>query len=490
MSKIYDPHIYLFAYHSSTAENSNLLYEKCDEILNRFGINNFNLKQRVNLHTESENVSVELLEENTVITGTAFSDFEGNIALDGKDINFIGTAYPLRIHDSYALALNFHLKDKDNQEVDTTFLGQFNQENSLLLDTIQSSLGQSIIITAKPQQDDALDNLAKECLNGLISNYPKKAKLVREGELFGSPIFEYRLAASHRDYQYILVWLITNEETERIYTKLYPEFIELLLEYNTIVQCYWQRRQIDDVLDQRYVYIDQKISKFEEMTFVDSLNEDTLKLLQQKLKSLAKTASEYTHWLRKLEEQRHLMSMSSRSYTKQLKSIQQKIEDEFDSGLGKDLSFLDSYKQTFQEYQEKINADVSNFVPRFELLSQAIASIRGVVEIEQAIIDRAKAKHDKRLANRLTVIGTGATSASLVTAASVLSAQSAPHIEAIEEIPPVKEFLSFLGLEPEPGKKDLADSIVAIGFSLIVGLVFGIVTWLMIKSTQTQRSKV
>ncbi len=107
-----------------------------------------------------------------------------------------------------------------------------------------------------------------------------------------------------------------------------------------------------------------------------------------------------------------------------------------------------------------------------------------MVEIEQAIIDRTKNKHDKELARKLTIVGTGVTTASLVTTASVLSAQSAPHIEAIKEISPIREILQGLGLNPIPGKKDLADSVVAISFSILIGLLFGLVTWIMIKNSQ------
>jgi hypothetical protein len=145
------------------------------------------------------------------------------------------------------------------------------------------------------------------------------------------------------------------------------------------------------------------------------------------------------------------------------------------------LSFAESYIKKFNRFQEQINADLGYFEPGSGLLSQAIASIRGLVEIDQAKSDRKKARREKQFTNTVTAVGTGVTSASFLTSASILSSQSSPHIKGIKKIFTGKYDLA------DPGRKtnDGWDSGVAICFPLIIGFLVGLVVWVHLKNGQS-----
>ncbi len=66
MSQIDSPSIDLFIYHSCNSENSYLIYEKCDEILEKFGIHEFHIKNRLNFDKESDSLYLDLLKEGEI----------------------------------------------------------------------------------------------------------------------------------------------------------------------------------------------------------------------------------------------------------------------------------------------------------------------------------------------------------------------------------------------------------------------------------------
>jgi hypothetical protein len=141
---VYAPNIHLFAYHLQNNQNPNLLYEKCDEILAKLNIPDFQLKQRVNLSKDAESLRVDLLKKEEIQNNNPSPPFAGKIILDNQDIKFEGFAYPLRIHDTYGLVLNIRRPEEENQQkteyVNLEILEKFNPDNCLLPDYIASSL--------------------------------------------------------------------------------------------------------------------------------------------------------------------------------------------------------------------------------------------------------------------------------------------------------------------------------------------------------------
>lgn len=94
------------------------------------------------------------------------------------------------------------------------------------------------------------------------------------------------------------------------------------------------------MLDADYEEIEQEIDKFKNMTESNNLNQ-----LQTQIKTLAKTASTYARYLRDLEEQRHTIAINKRNYTDKLRVIKSKVEQEYSSSLGNDISFLEEFSR-------------------------------------------------------------------------------------------------------------------------------------------------
>jgi hypothetical protein len=460
---IYAPNIHLFAYHLQTNKNPNLLYEKCDEILGKLNIPDFNLKQRVNLSKELETLRVDLLKEEEIKNDNPSPPFEGNFHLDNQTLKFEGFAYPLRIHDTYSLALNIRRPEEENNKtteyVNLSILEKFNPENCLSPDFIASSLGQTLVITVwlpeeqrqqyceawqlpddqQKLRDIDFKTLADECLKSFLPASQKPPQLQGNGQLFGSPIFEYSSPSDGTTNQHILVWLFCTQETDKKLADCYQDLIDLFGYRNKIIQSYRDSRKVYKLLEQDYKQIEQEIDEFEQLTKADSLSEADLQQLQNQLKNLAKIASSYAHLLRDLEEQKHTISINTRNYKEKVWIIKKKIGEEYSSFLGQDLSFLERFSsKNCRRFQEQIQASLGYCVPGSNLVNQAIASIRGIVEIEQARISRQQeinAKEERKLLeieqtrqkeaeqklqNSIAAIGTGIAAGSFFASSSGL----------------------------------------------------------------------
>jgi hypothetical protein len=250
----------------------------------------------------------------------------------------------------------------------------------------------------------------------------------------------------------------------RLYRQFsYQDLIDLFGYRNKIIQSYLDSRIVDQELGQDYKQIEQEIDKFEQLTKSDSLSEADLQQLQNQLKTLAKIAASYARLLRDLEDQKHTISINTQNYKDKLRIIKRKIGEEISSLLGQDLSFLEKFGiRNCRKFQEQIKADLGYCLPGSSLVNQAIASIRGIVEIEQARISRQqeinaqierqrreeveieqarisrqqesnaqierqrREEADKKLQNSIAAIGTGIAAGSFVASSSGLMTDPPP----------------------------------------------------------------
>jgi len=136
--------------------------------------------------------------------------------------------------------------------------------------------------------------------------------------------------------------------------------------------------------------------------------------LQEQLKQLFSKAVTYTRLLRKLEEFDKTIAINLYNYSENLQKICVKIESDEE-----ELSILNRFSIKSAPYiRSQIAADLGYFRHGTSLIEQAIASIRGIVEIEQARIDRenqielrdseqAEKKRSDRLERKIGAIGVG-----------------------------------------------------------------------------------
>ena len=170
-------------------------------------------------------------------------NYQWLIPPDGETLNFQpvsqpdnlqlnGSIYPLRIHDTYAADLTLYYQNT----VPVSKLKLFNPKGLLLANKIKTSLGQTLLLYAEPVVDEDYRTLADECVKAFVQDEIQPApKFITEGQLFGSPIFEYDNRNLNPAKQcHILVWLKRHPDTLKLVTQTFQDksvWLHLLLAF-------------------------------------------------------------------------------------------------------------------------------------------------------------------------------------------------------------------------------------------------------------------
>ncbi len=401
--KVYAPNIHLFAFHQRSGLSNDfspiglddtLLWQKCDEIFEKLEIDSLKLSEKLSTHKLSDSPRVDLLAGSHLKNDTLSLPFDGHVLLDDcQAIKIGGFVYPLQTHDSYALWLNLRRPDRENgqktPDVEMSLLGKLNPENCLLPEFIDSSLGQTLLITAwlsdghNYQDKLYLKELADQCIRAFISDPEKRPPFNRDGLLFGSPIFEYGIINQSPPYRHVLVWLLVNSVTEIKFSKCSTELMDLFYYRNKIVRTYKISRDIYQFIRGGYKDIESTVNLIQESCEGFDLKEDELMRFQELLKRIPKQALEYSRSLQDLEQCHHAIGINVQKYQQKLAQIQAKLQAD-------KLDFLEIFCQKNCPYlQEEIQADLRYFERGSGLLEKMLSAIRGIVEIE-------KTKHVKR----------------------------------------------------------------------------------------------
>jgi len=434
--KVYAPNVHLFAFHlihgsandsqADTNYNSELLWNKCRDIFAKFYID-----KELKIRNVSGYCRANLLEETT--NSNIILPLEGKIFLNNeKQVGISGCACALQIYDSHALGLNLRIPELDKNkkkmaEVDIAILKHFNPNQCFLPNQINSSLGQTLLLTVwlspEQQQDSTLwRKIADKCVQTFLREAPEKCpSLYQEGQLFGSPIFEYGIPSQSHVYEHILAWLFLGETANGKYSAkaddnlsfFYQEFIDLFFYRCKVIKAYQISREVYTDILRGYQNIKQALDGIEQniSSQPQSLTQAEMGDFKNKLRTLPQLALQYSGWLRDLDKYRLTIETNAKNYTEKLRQIQEKSPNE-------DLRFLSVFNQEVcGKFQQQIQVDLGYFVPSSDLIDKAINSIRGIVEIEQAESDRKREQQQKKLERIVALVGTGL-------AVSGLSAQS------------------------------------------------------------------
>ena len=404
--KISAPNVYLFAFqiHHDTKEN-NSLWHHCDNILAKF--TDKNITPHLKFPPNSP-YRVDLLP---------------NVALKfNSNTNSLieGIVQPIQIQDSYALFLNIGCPENEaTKNRDVSFIEKFNPENVLLIDGDDYFVGQTLLVTGlltddTPRDDTTLKTLADNCRDALFHGNSSPI-FYRSGKLFGSQIFEYDLINDIANYRHLLVWLFEDKQADKSFNACQQEILDLLFYRNKIVKSFQDSRKIYHELDREYRIIEKNMEilqqQFSRGTVLTSVQ---LQEFQEQLKQLFSKAVTYTRLLRKLEDYDNTIALNLNNYT----DILSKICDILGTDK-EELSILNNFSIKIAPYmRSQIAGDLGYFRHGTNLIEQAIASIRGIVEIEQARSDRTnqlalrksedKEKYrDDRLQSTVQAIGVG-----------------------------------------------------------------------------------
>ena len=235
--------------------------------------------------------------------------------------------------------------------------------------------------------------IADECLKEVF-HQNTVPPFYRQGELFDSPIFEYGLPNQSSQYQQVLIWLFTKQETGNKFGQSYQQLLDLFFHHSKIIKAYKDSRAIYKDLDKKYRDIESEVNKILELKNNQDITRQDLKKLQNQLKAFPTLGLEYTRLLLSLEDSQNTIVINADNYSDKLAQIKHNLN-------GENLDFLEIFlNKNCVTFKRQIQADLGYFQHGSQLLDQAVNSIRGIVEIEQA-------KSDRSLETTVQVLGMG-----------------------------------------------------------------------------------
>lgn len=291
--------------------------------------------------------------------------------------------YPKKLSDNYALLINIYRPQAEGFDgVKLSEVGEFNPNQCLTLKNDPHFIGETLLITAflsqsKPNKAEALRTNAEDLLKQLLGFCPD---FYQADRFLESYILEFSQPKISQNRYLVLFYFA--ESTPKQIQEIYWDLPELFLYYHKITNVFQQSRKYADELDKLIREEIESKSKLPELL--------DLELLKNQLKEILKTAPTYTFKVRNLEDTLNTIDIHIRNYELILKRLQVETSDRLDLFS----RFAERESQTFRL---QIQADLNYSKPGAQLLDQAISSIRGLVEIDQAESDRnAEAREKER----------------------------------------------------------------------------------------------
>jgi hypothetical protein len=312
----------------------------------------------------------------------------------------------------------------ENKDLEITELGNFNPNNLILADSYEDWLGQTIFITYKFKKDvdhtpEKLKELADGCVNNLLPA-SHRPLLYRTTKLWNFPIFEY---ISHQGQLQVFVYLI-DDSREKLLGRILQPVFELFYHRHKINKAFIDSRATRDLAHDSYREIENIIEELETKLVVKQ--DQYLHELKTNVKHLLHDCLDYQRILQTLEDFDNTISIHVYNYQQKLSEIIEKCQLQ-----PEDLTTFSLFiEKTSPYFQRQIKGDLGYFQHGTNLIETAIASIRGIVEIEQA-------ESDRNLQKTIQAVGFGIGAAGVV-------ATSAPYwIKPDPEVIPInKPFVS------------------------------------------------
>jgi hypothetical protein len=257
-------------------------------------------------------------------------------------------------------------------------------------------IGQTVMLFAQPEEGSDLKKLAQDCSLGLGLD---QDAYLRPGELFGSSIFEEQ-ACGH-----FWFWFDTNPSTKNEIQEKWHEIRKLLLYRSKVLYAYRQAKtasQRADELHLELIGVCQQVQEAVEVKVVGTSLEQRqqeLETLKERLKEISQIGFNIFEEIRFLKYSQNTIRVNSANYL------------HFYKELGSPVFLREFYQQSQRQLLEQVTSDLNYITPSYDLANQAIATIRGFINIEQARCeqdnqmleerrDEEKAKRDRELQDR------------------------------------------------------------------------------------------
>jgi hypothetical protein len=489
-NKIYAPNIHFFAFHLQESSiikvydrksivDKDWLWRTCDEIiLNIFPDKNFKFKTYLDFKKQPNNPYVILSDINSLknlpkpkdnnfyISGAI--PIEDTVTLNNLSVRIQGFALPIKIYNNYGLWLNLGCPKQENSritnQVDISLLRNLNPNNILLSADKKGFSGQLILITGWllgadiRKSSQQLQEYADECLRAFLPDNSPMLPLNRVGELFGSPIFQYGLDKDLPSSGNIIVCFFRGNKAHNKFYYSKDQILYLFFYRAQIIKSFQDAIKLLKLLRNLDQYIIKDIKNLQKLGKNRTLSQAELDEFQFQLTRLPIQIQSYESLKAKINISKNTIDDKVDKYKITLEKIRSKFQDE-------DMSFLETItNQTWPYYQEQIEANLIYLEHGSKLITNAIASIRGQLAIEQTEIANKRIENqefsDLNLQLTIFAVGSGLSVGGIV---SQIIADGSNH-------PPIiKDHFS-----------QYSYYITATIYSFLVGVIFGLIFWVIL----------
>jgi hypothetical protein len=325
--------------------------------------------------------------------------------INQNGLTISGNLQPFLLHDTYAFDLSLYPEDPD-QDITGPKLNLF-RPSSLFLDSSENTLGETIWIWGQTEIDD---EKCQDVADRFVKIFLKKTnftdRLVDEGKLFKVPLFQYEISQGNQPNKLykILVW-IDNKAINPDITPVYDDLIGSLWTRHKIEYAYENARESYSEARKVYSQLEAKIKYFKQ--------NQPLEELQTILELMPELSMQYQRQLRNLQAHYTTIKTNQINYQTYLQKFWQS---------GDISSWQDFGETTCKRYLDQIETYLEYIKPGKDLIREFINTLRGLVEVEQAKLDRAEAirekNSDRELQTLITIVGVGIGTAGVVATAS------------------------------------------------------------------------
>lgn len=403
-----------------------------------------------------------------------------------------GFYYPVRMSDMYGLLLDCSVSDKRTAQP-AKCIKQIKAEIERRLGGNSATVGQTWLIYGQlPDPGQNPEDVAQICYKALFPWANWQDDFQGQGHLLGGTVFEldsFKLllqetvnksedsAASKSrvfDCHHVIIVLYPTDKAAKAGAELMYDWMRLFAYRAKILWAYGQTRELKQYLKQDYITIQDCLRQIRGNEY-ENLPLSQLKDILNQARSIV---SDYTIDVDELGYQLRTIAINLDNYKKRSEIIAQRLTSEEFSALATELSdiaFLANFSNLVTEkYLLQVEKDYENLSPGLQRLEFAIATIRGLVEVDRA-------RQERRFQNNITIAGWGLAAAAI---AASLSAQF-PYVIVPVEVLTTEQSLdteAIASVESNPSfPAAWVPPVRSLGYSLVAGLLFMAIAWLWIK---------
>ena len=478
MNTIIYPTVDLFLYdlRDGLGDNSETLEENWDKFKQKMPKI---LHERLRFDSGFESEYEELLPKKNEFYPFSNQDYEGFY-------------YPVRMSDMYGLLLDCSVSDKLTPQP-AKCIKQIKAEIKRRLGETSAPLGQTWLIYGQlPHPGQNPQDVAQICYKALFPWENWQENFRGQGHLLGGTVFEldsFKVLLQETvnqsedsavsqsrcfDSHHVIIVLYPTTNAAQTGAKFHFDWMRLFAYRAKILWAYGQTRELKQRLKQHYITLQDCLQEI----YGNQYQNLPLNQLKDLLNQARSIVSDYTIDVDEFGYQLRTIAINLDNYKKRSEIIAQRLTSEEFSAFAtqpSDIAFLANFSNLVTEkYLLQVEKDYENLSPGLQRLEFAIATIRGLVEVDRA-------RQERRFQNNITIFGWGLAAAAI---AASLSAQFPYVIVPVEvlttETTPDTEAIASVELNPSvTASWDAA--LVSLGYSLVAGLLFMAIAWLWIK---------